>query len=109
MQKIDWHNPREVARWAAEKVYHAFESATNLGNTDQVFSQCLWVRTTLDGPGFMLTAPEQKPRGGLWTKIAVVDIEDATRIVQRGPRGWPALCRLVEKIEEVLPGAKDGL
>lgn len=89
--KVDWNEPREVARWTAERIC-----------LSDLTSQCLWLRYTLDGPGFMLTPPNDKPRGGLWTSVATISREDAERIMQRGPRGWPALCRLSEKIEAVL-------
>lgn len=84
-------DPRSVARWAASKVW------------DEAESRILWLRINLEGPGYMLTLPEREPRGGMWTRVALIDVEDAMRIAQRGPRGWPALCRLAEKIEEALP------
>lgn len=66
-------------------------------------SKALWARKTFDGPGFMLTeSMSTPPRCGLWTYVATIDAEDADRIQQRGLRGWPALCRLSEKIEETL-------
>ena len=86
-------DPRSVARWAATKVW------------DDAESRMLWLRINLEGPGYMLTQPEGSPRGGVWRKVALIDVEDAMRISQRGPRGWPALCRLAEKIEEALPPA----
>jgi hypothetical protein len=86
-------DPRSVARWAAAKVWEEAES------------RLLWLRINLEGPGYMLTDVEREPRGGMWTRVALIDVEDAMRIAQRGPRGWPALCRLAEKIEEVLPPA----
>lgn len=85
-------DPRSVARWAAAKVW------------EESHDRVLWLRLTLDGPGYMLTEPDKKPLGGIWDRIALIDVEDAMRIAQRGPRGWPALCRLAEKIEERLPG-----
>lgn len=66
-------------------------------------SKALWARKTFDGLGFMLTENAGvPPRSGLWSYVATIDAEDADRIQQRGPRGWPALCRLSEKIEEAL-------
>jgi hypothetical protein len=88
---LDPWDPRSVARWAAAKVFDAAET------------RLLWLRVTLEGPGYMLTPPGTAPRGGVWQRVALVDVEDAMRISQRGPRGWPALCRLAEKIEEALP------
>lgn len=91
MSDLNPMDARAVARWAAERVWK--EDATRI----------LWVRVNLDGPGYMLTDPKSPPRAGLWTQVALIDLEDAMRIAQRGPRGWPALCRLVEKIEEFPP------
>lgn len=86
---VDPLDPRSVARWAADRVY------------DDAASKFLWVRTTIDGPGYMLTELRE-PRGGMWTRVCLVDLDDAARIAQRGPHGWPALCRLAERIEETL-------
>jgi hypothetical protein len=85
-----------MARWAAEKVWADVEGGP----------RTLWLRFTIDGPGYMLTKPESKPQGGVWQRLALIDIEDAMRIAQRGPRGWPALCLLADKIEAVLAPKK---
>lgn len=90
---MDTLNPwdaRSVARWAAAKVSAGDDVKT------------LWTRRTLDGPGYMLTKPEESPRSGMWNRVAVITVEDAMNIAQRAPRGWPALCRLSEKIEMFL-------
>lgn len=91
-EELDTRSPRSVARWAAARVYAECSGP-----------HALWVRVTaIDGPGFMLTGVKTQPKSGLWTKVALIDEEDAARIAQRGHRGWPALCRLAEKIEEQL-------
>lgn len=87
---LDPEDPRSVARWAAERVWADAEPRT------------LWVRRNLDGTGFMLTDPEAPPRGGVWTRVVTLDVDDAERIAQRGPRGWPALVRLAEAVEDAL-------
>lgn len=89
-EALNPRDPRSVARWAAARVW---EDAQN---------KVLWVRVNFDGPGYMLTDVDKQPQAGLWTRVALVDVEDAMRIAQRGPRGWPALCRLAEKVEEAL-------
>lgn len=89
-EALNPRDPRSVARWAAARVW------------DDAAPKALWVRINFDGPGYMLTDPEKEPQAGLWSKVALIDVEDAMRIAQRGPRGWPALCRLAEKIEGVL-------
>jgi hypothetical protein len=80
-------DPREVARWAASKTIEEH--------------QILWMRPTLNGPGWMLTSGPM-PRGGIWTRVCLILTDDAARIRERGPRGWPALCRLAEAIEDIL-------
>jgi len=89
--EINPWDSRSVARWAASKVQ------------GDARPQSLWLRITIDGPGYMLTEPEEKPQAGLWSRVALIDAEDAMRIAQGGPRGWPALCRLAEKVEGALP------
>lgn len=88
VEALDPRDPKSVARWAATRVWEDAES------------KVLWIRVNVDGPGYMLTDVGKEPRAGLWRRIALIDVEDAMRITQRGMRGYPALLRLAEKVDE---------
>lgn len=95
-KELNVNDPRSVARWASRQV---IEQDQNLA---------IWFRQTLDGTGFMLTGPPfHPPKSGTWTYVTTLCYEDAERINNRGPRGWPALCRLCEKLEEAVPAYKN--
>lgn len=90
MTGLDTTNPRSVARWAAKRAY------------DDASDKILWLKVNVSGPGYMLTDVNESPRAGIWTRVVKVELEEAGRITQGGPKAWPALVRLTEKIGSVL-------
>lgn len=103
-ERLNPKDPRSVARWAA---YRVQESAMEPGRSEDDYDGKLWLRgDLLNGIGYMLTPICEEPKSGMWTFVAMIHLEDAKRIMERGPRGWPTLCRLAETIEITLQSQK---
>lgn len=81
-------DPRDLARWAIARV-------DELGR-----DQALWLRVTLDGPGWVLTESERHPpKGGTgWSCVATIDTDTAYRVCSAQRDAWTKLVNLGQKI-----------
>lgn len=98
--KLDLKNPKSVAEWALRRADADFGD------------RWLWARRTLDGVGYMLTDKDEPPCGGSWTKVAKVDLEDASAFVRADDqkveshvrlRAWNIRDRLSQTVAGVDP------
>ena len=104
--KNPW-DAREVAQWFADVVS---------SQPDEDKLKHLWVRITLDGPGYMVTEGSWNPskmswtpvapKSGVWRLVSFLNHSDAVLIHEKQPRGWPRMCVVMEHIKDILDERK---